>query len=95
MSRSLRNNLFVSEKIRKLHHSSDTFVIKSFLSVLLLQLSRHLRDNLLSILRTLAPKYISVNALTNMPVHHSQLVVSCSSYMTTSLIDYLAQVFHQ
>lgn len=91
MSRSLRNNLFVSEKIRKLHHSSDTFVIKSFLSVLLLQLSRHLRDNLLSILRTLAPKYISVNTLTNMP----QLVVSCSSYMTTSLIDYLAQFFHQ
>ena len=68
---------------------------KSFLPILILQLSRPLRDNLFSILSTLISKHFAINTFTNMPVHHRLGVVGCSCYLTTRLLDNLTQILYQ
>ena len=65
------------------------------LSILLLQFSRNLRDNLLPILCALIAKYFSIDALAYMPVHHGLSIVGCSCHMTTRLLDNLTQILHQ
>ena len=94
-SRQLRDNLLFWEHGRKLHHSTNALFIKTFLPIFLLQLSRNLRDNLLTILSTLVSKHFSIDTLANMPIHHGLFIIGRSSHMTTSLLDDLTQILHQ
>ena len=58
-------------------------------------MSRNLRDNLHTILRTLVSKHIAIDTFANMPIHHGLFIIGRSCHMTTSLLDDMTQILHQ
>ncbi len=95
LCRKLRDNLEIGETSCELHHPTDTFLIKSLCSKFFLQLSRHLRDNLLSIGGTLVPKHFSIDTFADMPIHQSEFSIDIYCNTTACLVDYLPQVVNQ
>ena len=59
------------------------------------QFSRKLRDNLFSVFSTLISKHFTVDAFTDMPIHHGKFVIGRSCHMTTCLLDNLTQILYQ
>ena len=95
LGRHCRHNLFVWKFRSKLHHASDASQFKSLAPILCLQLSRHLRNNLLSIRSTLITKYFNIHAMPDVPIHHRKSGIGGRSHTCLCRIYDQAKVVHQ
>lgn len=67
LCRHSQHNYEIKELLGKLHHPTDTFLVKTLFTEFLLQLSRNLRDNLFSVFSAFIPKGFTIDTLANMP----------------------------
>ena len=91
LSRQCRDNLFVREQLGELHHAPQIFLGKTF-SILCGQLLCQQGDSFFAIARALSTHYLSLYAMTNIPVEQCDFTIDREDRTFTGCFDQLADV---